>query len=248
MFDLSDPRGRSRFYAASGLVLGPLVSMIATLIDPAYSNGPDTGPGYLDQVATSPALHQTAGLLNLVSVLLLVLGLVGAIRLLRGPRGAVGRIGAGLLLIAAVVLEAGTYATSLVDAAAVGPGFSRSAALALESAANDSAFTLVFPIAFFGGFILGSILLAVGLIRRRAVPIWAAVLVVVQVVISFVATNGLTDALADLVLAVGFGAIAWTILSLSNEEWGAWQPLPDRVVRAETAAPQPSETPGSALA
>ena len=144
--------------------------MIAALIDPAYSNGPDPGPAYFGQVASSPVLHEVAGLINLIAALLLIVGLVGVIRLLRGQRGAVGRIGAGLLLVAAVVLDAGTFSTSL------------------------------------------------------------------------------TDALADAVLAVGFGAIAWTILSLSNEQWGAWQPLPDRAAGAERSTSRPSETQGSALA
>ncbi|MCD2192737.1 hypothetical protein LQ327_04955 [Actinomycetospora endophytica] len=196
-------------------------------------------------MASSPALHETAGLLNLVSVLAFIVGLVGVIRLLRGPRGALGRIGAGLILVAAVVLEAGTFATSLIQAAAVAPGSIRSQVLALIVASNDSAFAQVFAVAFFGGFVLGSLLLAVGLIRRHAVPVWAATLVFVQVVVSFLASNNLIDALADLVLAIGFGAIAWTILSLSNEQWAAWQPLPDREAPAERSAPKPSEAPGA---
>jgi hypothetical protein len=248
MFDLSDSRGRSRLYAAFGLFFGPVLSMIAALLDPAFSEGPDGGPGYLDQVASAPVLHEVAGLINLVSVLLLIVGLVGAIRLLRGPRGAIGRIGAGLLLVASVVLEAGTFVTSAIDAAAVSPGVARPQALALTAAASGGVVDLVFAIAFFGGFLLGSLLLAVGLIRRRAVPIWAAVLVAVQLVISFLAPDNLIDALADLVLAVGFGAVAWTILSLSNEQWGAWQPLPDRAASAEGSSARPSETRGSALA
>jgi hypothetical protein len=125
MFDLSDSRGRSRLYTAAGLFFGPVLWLIAALIDPAYSNGPDVDAAYLAQVASSPVRHEVAGLLNLIAVLLLIVGLVGVIRLLRGPRGAIGRIGAGLLLGAAVVLEAGTFLTSSIDAAAVSPGLAR---------------------------------------------------------------------------------------------------------------------------
>src|ERR1700744_6225240 len=143
MLDLSDPRGRSRLYAALALVLGPLLWAVAALIDPAFSDGPGTGPGYVDQVASSPALHQTAGLLDLVGSLLLIVGLVGVIRLLRGPRGGVGRIGAGLLAIAVVVLEASVFSTSILEAAAYAPGSPRPQALALQAASTSSGFTLV---------------------------------------------------------------------------------------------------------
>ncbi|TDD59584.1 hypothetical protein E1263_14645 [Kribbella antibiotica] len=82
-------------------------------------------------------------------------------------------------------------------------------------------------VVFVVGHVLGTILLGSALWRSRMVPRWAAVATAISQPIHFVAAVIVVSHTLDLVgwgmQAVGFAAVGWVILRLSDDEW---EPLP----------------------
>jgi hypothetical protein len=70
------------------------------------------------------------------------------------------------------------------------------------------------------GLLLGTILLGVGLFRARVVPRWTAVLILLSVVVSFFAGDGLLIPLISSTLGfIGLGAIGVMVLQQSDTDW-----------------------------
>ena len=80
---------------------------------------------------------------------------------------------------------------------------------------------------FVVGHVIGTILLGIAMWRSRIVGRWAAVAVMVSQPIHFVAAVIVPSHSLDLfgwgLQAVGFAAVGWAILRMTNDEW---QPLP----------------------
>ena len=80
---------------------------------------------------------------------------------------------------------------------------------------------------FVVGHVLGTILLGLAIWRSRIVGRWAAVAVMVSQPIHFISAVVITSHTLDLfgwgLQAVGFAAVGWAILRMSDDEW---QPLP----------------------
>ncbi len=101
MLRLSDPRNFSRAFAALGLVLGPLLFLLSTLIAPAFAVTSEDPGVYLGRVADSPGAHLLAVVLFFAGGLFLVPGLMGTMHLLRGRRVSFGQVSAGLVGVVA---------------------------------------------------------------------------------------------------------------------------------------------------
>jgi hypothetical protein len=82
-------------------------------------------------------------------------------------------------------------------------------------------------VVFVIGHVLGTILLGLAMWRSRIVARWAAVAVMVSQPIHFIAAVIIPNHTLDLIgwglQAVGFAAVGWAILRMSDDEW---QPLP----------------------
>jgi hypothetical protein len=82
-------------------------------------------------------------------------------------------------------------------------------------------------VVFVIGHVLGTILLGIAMWRSRVGGRWAALAVAVSQPIHFVAAVVVSSHTLDLIgwglQAVGFAAVGWAILRMSNDEW---QPLP----------------------
>lgn len=245
MLNFADSRNFSRTFAALGLILSPVLFAVATAIDPAWSGDEQA---YLGEVASNPTGYQLSALLFLVGTILLVPGLVGVVHLLRGRRVSLGQVGASLVLAGAIVLG-GFLGINIIEATATQPTFDRNQVAALLSASQGSGFALVFPIAVIAGLVLGSLLLAVGLFLRRAVPVWVPALLLVQVAVGFTGSSShLGSTISFVLLAVVLGAIGVKILLLSDAQWGQWQVLPDRERRSRRPVAQPTESAGPVVA
>lgn len=187
----------------SAFVVGDLLRRLVE--PPDYS----TSWALTSAVHTHLGLWLVAGLLELLSALLLVPGAMGA-RWLAPVRGAaLTTIGSVLMVIGAIASIGHTigyygvfamFAESGLDAASVNQ----------VAAANGLLDGVVIAL-FMLGLLVGPVLLTVGLRRAGAVPIWVPVLAVVFVVTANV--NGVVAGLVGLAAALAaFGYIGFCIM------------------------------------
>lgn len=222
---------RARTASAVCLVLAPLLFLASTFLTAPYA---DDENAYLDALAAAPTASVLGSLAFLVGTLLLVPGLVGVIRLLRGPRGAVGQIGAGLLLTGALINN--WFWVSVIEVEAAAPGRDRAQMVALFGGLEESAWGFLGAGAFFGGIALGGVLLAVGVVLRRAAPIWSPVALVLAIAANFVPLGSWGEPAAFALLTAGLTGIALAIARVPAEHWARWQPT-------ATPAPDASASP-----
>ena len=91
----------------------------------------------------------------------------------------------------------------------------------LEASRAYNAYWLIF---FSAGTVLGLILLALALLRRRIVPVWSPILLVVGSALWQVGGGErLLTALSSLILAAALAPLAARIWVLSDDDWERWE-------------------------
>jgi Domain of unknown function (DUF4386) len=232
MLKLSDSRNFGRTLAGIALIAAPLLFLLGTAIDPAWADDTDE---YLSEVAADKGLYLLAGILNLVAALLLIAGLLGVIHLLRRRRVTVGQIGAALVMIGAVAI-ASTYVINVFEIVGTGDEFDRGQLVSLLDETEESGEAAPVFVMFLLGLVLGSILLAIGLWRQKAVPVWVPIVLVLSSVAGFVAGDSQASSLiTGVLLAAALIAIGLRILAVSDDDWERWEVLSEE--REETAVP-----------
>jgi hypothetical protein len=229
MVRLPDSRTASRVLAALGLVVGPLMFLCDTVIDPAWA---EDHSAYLAEIAGSKAAYVAAEVIATIGALLLIAGLLGVMRLLRGPRITPGQLAATVLIVGLIGI-AGSLAFS-VFGLAMTDFQDRDAMIALHEELEDSNGYAYFWLAFFTvGVVLGSIALALAIARSHLVPLWSPALLATAAALWLLAgQNRLLNGLTFLILTAALAPLARHIWLLSNEDWGRWvpadgdQPLP----------------------
>ena len=88
---------------------------------------------------------------------------------------------------------------------------------------QDSSGFIIFALKGLAGFLLGFIILAVGLWRARLASGWVTTLIVVSLVLEFIASNFIAYAgvVAGVLFASGLGWIGLKVLTMPDAEWGA---------------------------
>lgn len=221
MLNLSDSRNFSRTLAALGLSLGPFLFFVGTVIDPAWAD--DTGD-YLQAIADAPGTYTAAGVLWTIGALLFIPGMLGVMKLMRGKGVTLGQVGAGLIATG-LILFASAMAFYGVDVV-LADFADREAAVQIADGFEDSAAVgTMYMISFLAGVVLGSVLLAIALLRRHIVPIWSPALLVASTVLGFVGETQMLSAASLLLLVAGLFPLSQRIWHLSDEAWGRWEPL-----------------------
>jgi hypothetical protein len=217
---LSDSRRFSRRFAAIALVAAPVLWTVGTLVDPAWSD--DTAE-YLTEVADNEGLYLLSGVLWTLGGLLLVVGLLGVMRLVRGRRVTLGQIGVGLMIFGAIGLSSGLAFNGFEIAMATEDN--REAMVTLSDNLEDSAALAIFWLGFFFvGIVLGAILLTIALFRSKIVPVWVPILLVVSIVLGFVSgDNKWLTALSFAVLTAAFVPLAQRMMATSDDAWERWE-------------------------
>ena len=235
----SDSRRLSRTLAAVGLIAGPVLLLLSTLADPAWS---DDSAEYLAEVADDKGLYILAGVLGSLGSLVLIPGMLGVARLFRERRVTLGQIGATLVTIGLIGLTA-ILAFNGFDIALADLD-DRAAAVAVYDDIDENAAVVVYFVTiFFIGLILGSILLAIALFRRRIVPIWSPILLIVSALIGFIGPEEQVGSiLSSVVLVAALFPLAQRIWGLSDDEWERWE-LPLAGETSRPAAPPPPPPP-----
>lgn len=220
MLELADSRNFSRRLAALGLVLGPLLFLLDAVIDPAWA---EDDAAYLAEVAENETVYTAAELASTVGALLLIAGMLGVMRLLRGPRLNLGQLAAGMVTVGLIGLT-GSVVFSILDLAMA--GFEdREAMVGLLGELQDSgpyrAYWLVF---FRGATVLGLLVLAVAIYRRRIVRSWSPAAVSAGALVWYLGGGEqVLNAGAWFVLAAALTPLAMRLQSLSDEAWAKWE-------------------------
>jgi hypothetical protein len=217
---LSDSRSFSRTLAAIGLVAGPLLFLLDTLIDPAWDGEQAT---YLAEVSGNRSAYVAGEVAATAGALLFIPGTIGVMRLMRGRRVTFGYLAAGLLTVGLIGLTA-SLAFNAFDLAMANFD-DRQAMVAFRAELQHSgAYDAYWFVFFFGGIVLGSVLLAIALLRRRIVPVWSPLLLAVAVVLwSVLGAEKSWNALSLVILAASLTPLALRMWSLGDEEWEQWE-------------------------
>ena len=194
----------------------------------------------MKEIAAASNRYQASGVLNALGSTATVFGMVGVLHLLRGRRVTLGQLGAGLVIMGSVLL-AGHWLLVLVETAGaqVGPD----QALELLTTAQESPWAALVAVGGLGQ-ILGWVLMAMGLWTRRATRVWVPVALLLSTVLTLLPANTpppdaygwrtSSQAIAVIysaLLGAALVGLALRILSLPDEAWARWQPLPDAARR-----------------
>lgn len=250
MLKINDSVEFSRTSAAVSLVLGALFFLAASLVEPAWA--PDER-AYLAEIAAAANRYQASGVLNALGSAATVFGLIGVLHLLRGRRVTLGQLGAGLVIMGSVLM-AGHWLIVLVETA--GAQVDPDRALELLTTAQESPWVALVYVGEVGGLILGWVLMAVGLWTRRATPVWVPVALLLSTAVTFLPSNApppgtyqwrtSSQAIAvvsSALLGAALVGLALRILSLPDEAWARWQPLPDAPRRQRAPSPADAAPP-----
>ena len=220
MLTLSNSRRFGRTLAAIGLVLGPLLFFLDTLIDPAWAGD---NAAYLAEVAGNKGAYITAEVASTFGALIFIPGTIGVMRLMRGRRVTLGQFAAGIVTVGLIGLTA-SFAFSVFDLA-MADFEDREAMVDLRAELEDSSAYDAYWLTFFSaGTVLGLILLAVALLRRRIVPVWSPTLLVVASGLWYVGGGErFLNALSLLMLAAALAPLAVLMWSLSDDDWERWE-------------------------
>lgn len=176
--------------------------------------------GLYDAASSAPSRLTAEAVLLVISSILLVVGVIGAARVIRGR----GRRLAWAAALFGVMGALGhvAYATfSLITIKIVDATTGRDAAIeTLDSINGDAAIgLLMMPLIVAYG--LSVILLPIAFYRRRLVPLWVVGLAGMAFVLEVVVPGGVA-AVAGVKYALATAtavALAWRITQLSNSEW-----------------------------
>jgi hypothetical protein len=228
MLRFGDSANFSRTLAAICLVTGPLLLAVSALIDPAWSDDSET---YFSEVAANSGVHAVSGTISTVGTVIFIVGMLGVLHLLRRRSVSLGQIAAGLVVFGLIGLAPG-MAFYGIDIA-LAQADNREVAVGIYDSEPPIlvAYWMTF---FFGGIVLGFVLLAVALFRRRIVPIWSPALLMVALGLTFLVQGAILNALAYVVLALAVLPLAMRIWNVSDDQWRQWELPLERAGREDT--------------
>ncbi len=210
--DLEPREPRSvRPLIALAMLLAPwgfVVANTAYMLAIRDGGNEDTSLDTFALYAAHPDLVRLAVVGGLVACLLVVPAVLGVFRL--APSSRLVRVG-GSMMIAGYVCYFAVLQGSLTTLAMALEGEPERFAEALDAAQGEAAGIAVFAL-FAWGNLVGTLLLAIGLLRSRAVPVWAAVGILLWPVLHVVGLaffgNEVPQVVGAVTQALGFGACA----------------------------------------
>lgn len=220
MLKIWDANNFRRTLAGLCLITAPLALGASDLIRISIEGDAQGTRDQFDHIAASPGAWQVATVLNMFGIVLFVPAVLGLLHLLHHRGAVLGHIGGGLLLIGLLGLaahNAGYYGTL---GAVSAPGIDQEQMIRFWQAAETVPGNLVSLLMFLIGYVLGMVLLGVGLFWARVVPRWTAALIVLYVVGFLFAEESLLIALISwTLLFIGLGTIGFMLLRQSDADW-----------------------------
>jgi hypothetical protein len=216
----SDIRTLQRAVGAFSLVAAPLCAVAAFAVTPIADASWST-QRILAATAAHPGQARLANWLATAFGFLLVPAILAAMRLAKRQAPVLATISGGLALIAWL----GVFTLNAIDTLAY--ELTRTSVPSAAAADIYDRVTASAPVGatvgiFVAGHILGTVGLGLALLRARAIAAWAAAAVVaatpVPLVAHFAGSRPL-DLVSWSLLALGFAAVAVSVLRTANEEW-----------------------------
>jgi hypothetical protein len=214
----ADVRRSSRWFAAVLLPVGPAAIAVLRYVLP-YDTV-DSSSEMASKVLAEPGRMSLVLWLSFVGMLALVPGalFVGRLTRRRAPRLTIAAL---LLLVPGYLVLPWLGSGDLIFWSGANAGVDVATLTTLYDAAHPT--VEVAGVVFVLGHVVGTVLLGLALWRTRVVPRWAAVLVLVSQPLHAIAALVLVSHALDLAAwgmqAVGFAAVGWAILHLSDDEW-----------------------------
>lgn len=209
---LSDPRHFHRLAGAS-LVLAPLLLLASSAVSPALKS--DEG-AQLAVIARHPDRFYLFSMLGLVSAIVLVPALLGLMHLLRERAPGWGYIGGSLMMLGNL-LSIGDWMSNFVQWQMAAPSADREQMTALLTRLDDTPGSAL-PLQLSGfAFLLGTVVLAIGLHRARTVPAWVAFGLVGGIVANLAGFVGSSVALLIASSALLLAALGWIGVTLLTQ-------------------------------
>jgi MFS family permease len=231
----ADRRFRKNLVAAA-MVAGPLLILIGIVISSSVYSGDDEAR-YLASIREHKDAFWIGNVISATGALLLPLVFLGLAHLVRVRKRIFGTVAGVIGCIGAFGIGGAWLFGSLMEyQMAMQP--QRAAMVALEKNIENDAFAPLFFI--WVGFMLGLVLMAIGLLLARTVPRWTAILLAVAIVAFFVSNGGITEIIANVLLTVAFSAIAWTIWKRTPDEFEAGEMPADMRPAASDRSPAPA--------
>jgi hypothetical protein len=188
----------------SSLVLAPTLilanSLVATDVD--FDDRADV----VARAAEDPGMWQLKTLLGMFGFMLLVPAAIAAGRLVRRRRPVLALLSTMLIGASAIVI-AGAILHEFTLAAAAGLDVE---VIAEYDTRVDELGGLVVLIPMFFAGLVGLLLLAAGLWRSKATPLWVPILLAISILASFFVDPGIIDSILQAGLLVAFLGIAWS--------------------------------------
>jgi hypothetical protein len=201
-----------------GLIGAPVLTLIASIISPAIKSDE---AAQLAVIAHHPARYYAFTILTLAGIMLLVPALLGLMQMTRDRAPRLGNLG-GTLAITGTLIATGDAASQLVVWQMAARDADRAQMAGLLRRFDETlGSSLVFSV---GGlaFLIGILVLSIGLRRARAVPAWVAIGIPVGALLNIV---GFTSA------SVGVLIVSSVVL-LATLGWVGWRVLAQPVVAA----------------
>ena len=172
----------------------------------------ESGAAALALVAAEPAALRLAVMAGLLGALLIVPAVLAAMRLAR--RSWPAFIGGSLMIGGYICYFGVLLSNMIIIAMAARGGPLGDYAAVIDASQSDGSTTWVFAL-FVVGNLLGTLLLAIGLLRSRAVPAWAALSIMVWPPLhatGLIVGNELWEVTGAVLQALGFAATAVVLL------------------------------------
>ena len=210
-----------RLSGALALVLAPWGFVItnASYAWTIRNGGSDsTGAEALALAATSPDAFRLAVVAGMIGCLLIIPAVLTALNL--APRSRLAWVG-GSLMIAGYVCYFGVLLSNMIIIAmAERGGPLTDYAAVIDASQIDLSTVWVFPI-FVIGNLIGTLLFAIGLLRSRTVPVWAAILIMLWPplhIVGLIVGGEVLEVIGALLQAIGFAGVAAVVLRRSRQE------------------------------
>jgi hypothetical protein len=213
-----DGRTSRRWVTAGCMVVAPIAFAIIRAVIP-YSSSPSQALTAYSDHAGAYALLAAA---EVIAVLTMGFAMLGLGRLIQGRAPLLALIGTPVAVLGwFMVAVLGTLDSVTHEITQAGITAETAAALLTRINAN-SEIGLFFGL-FLAGHLVGTLLLGVGLLVSRSVPVWAGVAVIAGDVLHPVAfvvlQSHALDALAYLILGAGMMMAARAVFGTANDEW-----------------------------